>query len=204
MKRTLSEIANELNLQSGKEHMPSMIFITDQQAQPYPEQIIENLPHNSMVILRDYDLENRAMLGEALAYVCKQKQIKLLVAKELDLALQIGANGIHLPEYMLGELNTIKTDYPNMFISVACHCMEAALKAEEGGADAILLAPVFVTKSHPETIENSNLVLGPEILKEISALCEVPIYALGGVNAETAPRLMHTGVTGIAAIRGFY
>lgn len=203
MKTTLSEISKELNRQSGYDHVPSVIFITDEHAQPYPEQIIENLPENSAVILRDYDHGSRADLGEALAYICKQKNIKFLVAKDLMLALQLGADGLHLPEFMMDQLEHIKKENPSLLITVSCHSKKAAIRAKEGGADAILLAPVFATKSHPETLNITGLVLGAAGIIDICAEIRIPVYALGGVNMDTASNLMHTGVAGIAAIRGF-
>ena len=56
MTGNLTEIALELNRESRFDNMPRVIFITDNGAQPYPEDVIERLPKNSMVILRDYDL----------------------------------------------------------------------------------------------------------------------------------------------------
>jgi thiamine-phosphate pyrophosphorylase len=203
MKKTLPEIVNELNQQSGYENMPSLIFITDQKAQPYPEQIIDKLPKGAMVILRDYDHKNREELAEALAYICKQKGIKFFVAGDLLLTLKLKADGIHLPQFMIGELAMIKREHPDIIVSVSCHDIKAVNLAEQNGADLILAAPVFATKSHMNTFKDTNLTLGIEGLKQICAGCKIPVYALGGINAETATDLKHTGVTGIAAIRGF-
>ena len=71
------------------------------------------------------------------------------------------------------------------------------------GLDAILLAPIFETRSHPETMKNKGLTIGPGRLRSICEGIRVPIYALGGVNNITAEKLKGTGVAGIAAIRGF-
>ncbi len=204
MKKTLPEIADELNRQSGHKNMPSLIFITDQSAQPYPEQIIDKLPEYAMVILRDYDHENRVELAEALAYMCKQKNIKFLVAGDIFLALRIKADGIHLPQFMISKLSTIKKENTDLIVSVSCHDIESANFAQQNGADLILVAPVFATKSHMNTFEDANLTLGIEGLKRICDRSKIPVYALGGINAETAVSLECTGVAGIAAIRGFF
>lgn len=203
MKKTLSEISEELNQQSAFAHLPAMIFITDQQAQPYPEKVIEKLPENSMVILRDYDHDNRAELGEALRYICTQRKIKFLVAKDLTLALQLGADGIHLPEFMIGETIGLRMDHPNLFFSVSCHSEEAVVKALMSGAEIILLAPIFPTHSHSETFDNKKNIVGVNELKKLCTRYDVPIYALGGVNKDTAINLKDTGVAGVAGIRGF-
>lgn len=183
--------------------MPSLIFITDQSAQPFPEQIIDKLPEYAMVIVRDYEHKNRGDLAEALAYICKKKQIKFLVAGDILLAMKLKADGIHLPQFMISELPAIKKEYTDIIVSVSCHDIDAVSFAQQNGADLILVAPVFATKSHIDTFEDTNLTLGVEALKRICDGCKTPVYALGGINTETAVNLKHTGIAGIAAIRGF-
>lgn len=203
MKKTLSDISIELNEQSGHVNSPCLIFITDNEAQPCPEEVIDKLPKKSMVILRDYDYENRYELGKALRYICRTKEIKFLVAGDLTLALMLEADGIHIPEPMMNEVPQIKKDHPEFIISISCH-NEASLKqAVKFEDDLIILAPVFPTKSHPETYDDPSLTLGPDKVQELCTRYIAPIYALGGVNVETALHLQNTGVAGIAAIRGF-
>ena len=59
MTGNLTEIALELNRESRFDNMPRVIFMTDNEAQPFPEDVIEKLPSGSMVILRDYDHDDR-------------------------------------------------------------------------------------------------------------------------------------------------
>ena len=59
----LSEVVDQ-QIRLFKEQVRRREKITDQQAQPYPEKVIDNLPQNAAVILRDYDHDNRGELGE--------------------------------------------------------------------------------------------------------------------------------------------
>ena len=203
MKRNLAEISQELNRQSDWKALPDLIFITDQKTQPLPEDIIENLPHDSMVIYRDYDYENRAELASALRYICKSKGIKFLVAGDLTLALMVGADGIHLPEHMINEAKAIRDAHSNFFITVSCHANTNVEDLPKKEIDAVLFAPIFATNSHPETMSDATLTIGPSKLKVICENICVPVYALGGVNEDTAIKLLGTGVAGVAAISGF-
>jgi len=203
MKRNLAEISQELNRQSGWKNLPEMIFLTDQEAQPLPEDVIENLPRGAMVIFRDYEHNNRVELSFALRAICKLKGIKFLVAGDLTLAIKVMADGVHLPEHMINEVKTIRGCHPQLFITAACHSKTAMGELAGQGLDAILLAPIFATRSHPETMKNVYLTIGPRRLKIICKDIKVPIYALGGININTAEKLMGTGIAGIAAIRGF-
>ena len=203
MKRNLAEISQELNRQSGWKDLPDLIFITDQKAQPLPENVIENLPHGAMVIFRDYDHEKRAELASALRYVCKSKDIKFLVAGDLTLALMVDADGIHLPEHMIGEATKIRRAHPKLFLTASCHAKTAMEELPKHAINAFLLAPIFATTSHPETMNDPSLTIGPHKLKVFCEDIRMPVYALGGVNDETAEKLLGTGVAGVAAIRGF-
>ena len=203
MKRTLADISIDLNRQSGHENLPPLIFITDQSAQPLPEQVIEKLPAGSLVILRDYNLQNRYDLAVALGYICKQKNIKFSVAADLEIALAVQADGIHLPEHRISEAKIIRQSYPDFFISASCHSEKAVSNLPTNIIDAVLLGPVFPTESHPETFNNPALTLGINHFSEICKQSQMAIFALGGVNENTAEKLYCSGAAGIAAIRGF-
>lgn len=205
MKRNLTEIAKELNRESCHESdaMPRLIFITDNKAQPFPEDIVAKLPEGSMVILRDYDDENRYDLGKALSYICKARGIKFLVAGDLTLCLMLGADGIHLPEYMIGEAINIKKEHPDYIITASVHDVGGVQRAEEIGLYAVLLAPIFPTHSHPETFDKPSSTIGKERLSEICNAYDIPVYALGGINEKTAREIIDTNIAGFAAIRGF-
>jgi thiamine-phosphate pyrophosphorylase len=202
MKKNLSEISKELNRESRFKGMPRVIFMTDQAAQPCPEDVIDRMPEGSMVILRDYDDEDRYDLAKALSYICKSKEIKFLVAGDLTLSLMVEADGIHLPEYMMGEALKIKEDHSDFIITTAAHSEQAVSIADKHGVYAILLAPIFSTKSHPETFNDKSRVIGADNVSEICKKYKSAIYALGGINTETAVTIMHSGIAGFAAIRG--
>lgn len=202
MNGNLTEISKELNHLSRFDGLPSLIFITDQSSQPYPEHIIDKLPNGSIVILRDYDHKSRYELGKALSYLCKAKNLKFLVAGDLTLALSLEADGIHLPEYLMEKALDIRKENPNYFITAAAHNEKIVQKAIQYKIDAVLLAPIFPTQSHPETIEDMSLTIGTEKLRSISINNDIPIYGLGGININTIKNLYGTGIVGIATITG--
>lgn len=203
MTENLTEIALELNRESRFNGMPRLIFMTDNKAQPRPEDIISKMPPGSMVILRDYDDENRFNLGQALRYVCRQRDIKFFVAGDLSLALILEADGLHLPEYMLDDAEQIKCDHPTLLLSSAAHSEEAVKKASDLNLFAVLLSPIFPTKSHPETFNDDGKIIGIQKLTEIANNYKIAIYALGGINSNTAKKIINSNIAGFAGIRGF-
>jgi thiamine-phosphate pyrophosphorylase len=87
--------------------------------------------------------------------------------------------------------------HPSWLVTAAAHSEYALACAARAGADAALLAPAFPTLSHRERAS-----LGVARLRLMAARATLPVYALGGVNAQTAQRLAGARFAGIAAIDG--
>ena len=83
-------------------------------------------------------------------------------------------------------------------ITIAAHSRPALHQAAMCGADAALLSPVFATASHPD-----EQPLGPEGFNLLAAQAGLPVYALGGINANNATRLLSGRAAGIAGITTF-
>ncbi len=200
----LSDIAKRLNHDHGQaDNLPPAIFITDQQAGADPEKIISRLPRGSGVILRDYDHPTLEKLGANLAVLCRDRGVLFLVAGDMGLAINLAADGVHLPEWCIDQALAIRASHPNWIITVSCHDRASVIRAAELPIDAGLIAPVFPTLSHPETFSDHKATLGMSGLRDMVAATKLPLYALGGVTTENAHQLVGSGVAGIAAIRGF-
>lgn len=199
---TLADIAKRLNKDHG--HLPALFFMTDQQAAPAPEKVISALPGGSAVIFRDYDHSERESLGAALAVMCRERDIRFLVARDVDMAVKLAADGVHLPEILMGQAGNIRASHPHWMITVSCHDLASVIRASDMPVDAGLIAPVFPTRSHPMTLSGQQATLGLSEVRDMAAATVLPLYALGGVTHKNAPQLIGSGVAGIAAIRGFY
>jgi thiamine-phosphate pyrophosphorylase len=84
-------------------------------------------------------------------------------------------------------------------VSVGCHSVGEVAVARAAGADMALLSPIFRTESHPEARP-----LGLDALRAAARTAgKMPVYALGGVNAENAAECIAAGAAGVAGIRTF-
>ncbi|CAJ1338402.1 unnamed protein product [Effrenium voratum] len=178
--------------------LPWLLAITDASRQRLPlEQWLPRLGGGAWVIFRDYDLgTKRPSAALAARRLCGDLGLVFLVARDVALAQQVAADGLHLPQHMLPELSQIRLRHPSWKLTAACHSEEAARAAREGKATAGLFSPVFPTRSHP-----GEAGAGPSRLREVvEAVPDFPIYALGGVNAQTVDLLLGSGCAGVAAI----
>lgn len=123
---------------------------------------------------------------------CDKYGAKLIVNDNADLALKIGANGVHIgqnDEAISIVRNKIKE---NQIIGMTCNTKEQILKAIEQKADYIGLGPYRFTN----TKQNLSPILGIEGYRNLD--CDIPIYAIGGIRLGDVEKLSQTKVYGIA------
>jgi thiamine-phosphate pyrophosphorylase len=168
--------------------------MTDQMRAPHPELVARVLPKGAAVILRDYEAPDRAYLATRLKSICSARGVKLMIGADPDLAMRIGAHGVHCPRWF----NLVNPPPKSMVISAACHNDEELDRARGMGADLIFLSPVFETGSH-----QGGKALGATAFRDMAAQAPAPVLALGGVTAENAHRLSGVNVAGISAISAF-
>ncbi|NQV55555.1 MAG: thiamine phosphate synthase [Rhodospirillales bacterium] len=158
------------------------------------------LPEGAAVLLRHYDSEDKYALAHKLKQICVNGKLRLIVAEDVALANEIGADGLHLTERSArraGHLLSWKLR-PGSLLTVSAHSPAALRQAAAIGADAALLSSVFPTKSHL-----GGTPLGPRLLASWIRTAPLPVYALGGISVSNAGRLMGSGAAGIAGIGGF-
>lgn len=154
------------------------------------------------VQIREKDLPARRMLGVAEAAVERarqQGQTRVTVNDRLDVALAANAHGVHLGTRSMPVDLVRKLATADFKIGVSCHSLAEAQAAEAGGADYLLLGPIFATPS--------KLRYGPPLglatLREVTARVRIPVFALGGVTADRVAACRESGAAGIAGIRIF-
>jgi thiamine-phosphate pyrophosphorylase len=177
--------------------LPSLIFMTDERRLRDPVAAARVLPKGAAIILRHTMADTRRALAASLSRIAHERGLLLLIAGDAQLAARIGADGLHLPETRVREAKHWKCVHPSWLVTAAAHSEYALACAARAGADAALLAPAFPTLSHRERAS-----LGVARLRLMAARATLPVYALGGVNAQTAQRLAGARFAGIAAIDG--
>ena len=137
-----------------------------------------------------------AMARRAVAF-CKPHGLELLLNAEPEAALQAGAAGVHLAGRRLQALR--QRPLPaGLWVAASCHRPEDIRRAEQIGADFIVLSPVLPTPSHP-----GAAALGWERFGAWTEEAKLPVYALGGLGQAHLAQAKWRGAQGVAGIRGF-
>ena len=169
--------------------------MTDPARVPDPEAVARRLPAGSAIVFRAFGAPDAAAQGRRLAAIARRRRLVLLAGADPALARAIGAHGVHLPE-RLGPLAR-RIRRPGWIVTAAAHDARAILRNLAAGADAVVISPVFESRS-----PSAGRPLGPMRFAAMARLAKGRAYALGGVDVRTAKRLSGSGAMGIAAVDG--
>jgi thiamine-phosphate pyrophosphorylase len=195
--RTVSGAARRLNARAGcvaRHPLPPLLLLTDRERADALQQI-NRLPPGSAVILRDYRAPDRRALARRLRAETRTRRLLFLIAGDWRLAVETGADGLHLPEAMVAQRRAWRRAREGWLVTAAAHGPAALERAAAAGADAALLSPVFPTGSHP-----GARTLGPGRFAQLVRAAPLPVYALGGLGGETAQSFALSGAAGLAGV----
>ncbi len=134
------------------------------------------------------------------AEITRGTSTRLLVNDRADIAAGAGADGVHLTTRSLEAKIVRKTFGDDFLTGASTHSLEEATAARGGGADFVVLGPIFSTPSKAEY----GPPLGVDRLADVaSELAPFPVLALGGISTANARECLRAGASGIAGISLF-
>jgi thiamine-phosphate pyrophosphorylase len=175
--------------------LPRLFFFTDPIRTPNPEAVIRRLPRGAGVVYRAFGDPDAVRKGRRLVRVARRRGVLILAGADAGLAARIGADGVHLPERSAGLAAGLRRARPGWIVTAAAHGKPAIVRARRIGADAVFVSPVFASAS-----PSAGRPLGPLRFASLIRGSGLPVFALGGVNAQTARQLARTGAIGVAAV----
>ena len=140
-----------------------------------------------------------AMYQEAMALkeLCDRYDVPLIINDRVDVALAVGAAGVHVGQDDLPCSVVRQLVGPDFVIGVSAHNPEEARKAAADGADYLGCGAVFGTGTKAGVAK-----LGLERLRSIREAVTLPMVGIGGVKADNYAEVLATGADGAAIISG--
>lgn len=151
----------------------------------------------SVVQLREKECTAKEFYETAMAVkvITDAYEVPLLINDRLDIALGVGADGVHLGQDDVPVQAARDVLGPDKIIGATAHTVREAEEAWKMGADYLGVGDVFGTMSKSDTRRISL-----EELREICHAVPIPVVAIGGVNEGNIHKLADTGVAGAAVI----
>ncbi|KEI70529.1 thiamine phosphate synthase [Endozoicomonas elysicola] len=181
--------------------------VTDSQLQPDDRILIETVEQalmGGMKVLqyRDKSLDSGKRLRQAgaLKVLCHQYQAMLIINDDIELALDVEADGVHLGQQdeSLAYARERLGDYA--IIGISCeNSLEKAKTAVEQGANYIAFGKFFPSRTKPDA-KNAEL----SILSEARQMFDLPIIAIGGITMENASDVITAGADMVAVVNNLF
>ncbi len=127
--------------------------------------------------------------------ICDRHGMLLIINDLVDVALESGADGVHLGQDDL-TLEAARKAAPEMIFGVSTHSAEEALKAQSDAADYVNIGPIFNT----QTKSLAMAALGVEAVRKIAPLLHIPFTVMGGIKSGHIPELLSAGARKIAMV----
>lgn len=146
-------------------------------------------------VYRDVQTSDYTQYAATFVDLCQARGIKAMLHRNIDLAVALGADGVHLTSKQFEEIAAAKAE--QLFTVISTHSLLEIMHAAQEGADAITYSPIFESpgKGEPKGLED---------LKETTGRIDLPVIALGGImSAEQIEAVKAAGAAGFASIRFF-
>jgi thiamine-phosphate pyrophosphorylase len=129
----------------------------------------------------------------SLLKICKDNDVLFIVNDHIDIALEIGADGVHLGQSDMPIKQARKICGDKLIIGLSTHSIEQAVKADAEDVDYITIGPIFKTRAKDFTV-------GTSIIKDILNKINKPLITIGGININNIDSVLDQGVNCVAVI----
>ena len=150
----------------------------------------------SLVQYRNKIASNALKLEQAtvLSYLCHEFNTPLIINDDLDLAIKIGADGVHLGKEDVTIAEARSRLGPGKIIGASCYNkVRYAIEAENQGANYVAFGAFFTSTTKPDAV-----IIPIDILCQAKQHLQIPIVAIGGINLGNIEELIHKGADAIA------
>jgi thiamine-phosphate pyrophosphorylase len=154
----------------------------------------------AVVQYRDKNPIDAVLLARELVKLCHRRDVPLIINDDVELAVQTGADGVHLGKEDGHIAEARKRLGANAIIGVSCYDSVArAIEAEREGATYVAFGRFFPSSSKPLAAPAQI-----ETLRQAKRALRIPIVAIGGILPDNGAPLLEAGAGVLAVIGGIF
>lgn len=187
-----------------KQQLKGLYVITDrplslERNQPIDQMVNKAIEGGARIIQyrnKQSALTIRRYEAKLLAEICKEHQVTFLINDDVEMAMEVNADGVHLGQNDTPYAIARKLLGQDKIIGITCHAqIELAREAAEQGADYVAFGRFYPSNSKP-TASPASL----DILQQARAELSIPVCAIGGITIDNASTLIEHGADMLAVI----
>ncbi len=146
------------------------------------------------------DRESRLRQATALARLCENHRVPLIINDDPELAADVGAAGVHLGRTDPSLTKTRRRLGSQAIIGISCYNqLELALAAETEGANYVAFGSFYSSTTKPKAVRAL-----PQLLRTAKQQLNIPVVAIGGITPENGAALINAGADSLAVIQGVF
>lgn len=151
----------------------------------------------TIVQLREKDCSTREFyeLAKRVQQITRPNRIPLIINDHIDIAMAVGAEGIHIGQSDMPATIARKIVGPDMIIGVSASNYDEAKQAVQDGADYLGVGAMFATGTKTDAV-----ITHFDDLRQIRKDFDIPIVVIGGINERTIPLFAGMGIDGYAVV----
>jgi thiamine-phosphate pyrophosphorylase len=135
-------------------------------------------------------------LARELKALCRKNSVPFIVNDDIELALELGADGVHIgqEDEAVGE---VRKKIGDKILGVSAHTLAEVDHAIQNGADYLGIGPIFPTS----TKEDAKAAAGTKLIEDLRAKgYDIPIVGIGGIKVENSRSVIQAGADGVSVI----
>lgn len=148
--------------------------------------------------LRDKTSDSQTIREKALEILelKKEKDFIFILNDDPELALEIGADGVHVGQegWTMTDLQSLVVK--NFIVGRSTHSLEQGLRAQAEGASYISVGPVFATPTKP-----GRPAVGLSYVREAAVNIRIPFVTIGGIDLSNIDEVLESGAKTIGIVR---
>jgi thiamine-phosphate pyrophosphorylase len=150
-----------------------------------------------LVQFREKDLDSDELFRRAAEFRERTaaRNCLLIVDDRVDIALAVGADGVHLGQSDL-SIRAARAIAPDLILGASTHTLDEALAAQDAGASYVNIGPIFST----QTKNVSGGAIGPESIDVIRPHLHIPWTTMGGIKSHNIGRVLERGARHVAVV----
>lgn len=152
--------------------------------------------HPAAIVLREKDMEEGAyeVLARDVQRICRRHQVPFIAHTYARVAVHLGADGLHLPLPLLRRLRESGEALP-AHLGTSCHSLADVREAKRLGCSYLIAGHIYATSCKPGLPPR-----GLAFLREVTAVAELPVYAIGGITPARLKEVREAGAAGGCAM----
>ncbi|OIK14938.1 thiamine phosphate synthase [Bacillus sp. MUM 13] len=194
------------DIKSIREYLKVYLIMGSTNCMKDPEEILAEAIEGGVTLFQyrekgigSLSKKSKVMLAERLQAICRENDIPFLVNDDIELALKINADGIHIGQDDDSAEAARARIGKDKLLGVSVHSLEEAEKAIHDGADYLGIGPIYETA----TKKDAKAARGTELIKAIRKKgISLPIVGIGGIRPGNAGKIIEDGGDGVSVITG--